>query len=270
MEELRALVGDKARLMAKIERPQAVSNLESIASASDAVLVARGDLGVEFPFEHVPLVQREVWERCMSLGVPVVCATEMLESMIVSSRPTRAEATDVAQAVSDTFDAVMLSAETAVGHDPVGAVSAMSRIRSQVELSSRFTQRLGRQSAYQTHDPRTSAIAAAAEQLARSVEAAAIIALTSSGATASTLSACRPSAPIISFTSSPQVARQLSLLWGVTALLSEKPTTLETAASSACRAAVEAGLVKSGDLVVVCGSRVGPAADADAIWVQHA
>lgn len=270
MLELRELVGNKARLMAKIERPQAVVNLESIARVSDAVLVARGDLGVEFPFEQVPMVQREVWECCTAMGVPVVCATEMLESMIVSSRPTRAEATDVAQAVFDTFDAVMLSAETAVGHDPVGAVSAMSRIRAQVELSERFTQRLGRQSAYQARDPRTSAVAAAAEQLARSVEAVAIIALTSSGVTAGTLSACRPSVPVIAVTASRSVARQLNMLWGVTALMSEKSSTVELAATTACRAAAEAGLIQSGDLVVVCGSRIGPLADADAIWVQHA
>lgn len=270
VRELRALVGDRARVMAKIERPQAMQNLESIALASDALLVARGDLGVELPFEEVPLAQREVWYVARRAGRPVVCATEMLESMITSSRPTRAEATDVSSAVLDAFDSLMLSAETAIGHDPVAAVSAMRRIASAVEASARFDDRLQRLTPFQDANPERAAVAAAAVRLARDTKADAIVALTASGFTAGLLSACRPNVPVIAVTPSSRTAAQMNLLWGIHPLVAPRPDGVESAGREATRAAVDAGLIPSGAKVVVCGSRVGPTSDADAVWVQRA
>ena len=268
VEVLRSMVGSDAWVMSKIERPLAVQDLEAIALVSDAVLVARGDLGVELPFEEVPLVQREVLDRARALGVPAVCATEMLESMIHQSRPTRAEATDVSSAVFDAFDALMLSAETAVGHDPVGAVRAMHRIRSSVEASPRFSRRLSHMNTFQEFDLPRAAVPSAAVRLAESVGAAAIISLTASGFTARLIAACRPSVPVLAVTPSARTASQMNLLWGVTPLVVSRPESTDEAAREACLAALTLGHVSAGDRVVVCGSRVGPTADADAIWVQ--
>jgi pyruvate kinase len=268
VEVLRSMVGADTWVMSKIERPLAVRDLESIASVSDAVLVARGDLGVELPFEEVPLVQRDVLDRARALGVPAVCATEMLESMIHQSRPTRAEATDVSSAVFDAFDALMLSAETAVGHDPLGAVRAMDRIRTSVESSPRFSRRLAHMNSFQEFDLPRAAVPSAAVRLAESVDAAAIISLTASGFTARLIAACRPSVPVLAVTPSDRTASQMNLLWGVTPLVVSRPESTDEAARKACRAALLLGHVAAGDRVVVCGSRVGPTSDADAIWVQ--
>lgn len=270
IDALRDLIGPDTGIIAKIERPTAMRNLSVIAEHADALLVARGDLGVELPFEEVPLAQREVWDIARRMGRPVICATEMLESMISSPRPTRAEATDVSSAVLDAFDCLMLSAETAAGHDPVGAVSAMRRIGAAVESSPRFEERLLRYTLFQDAHPEKSAVAASAVRLARDTRASAIIALTASGFTASLLAACRPNVPVVAVTPSSRTAARMNLLWGVTPLVSPRSSSVEQSGRDATAAAVVAGLVEPGSKVVVCGSRVGPTSDADAIWVQRA
>jgi pyruvate kinase len=263
MLALRELVPASTGIMAKIERSAALVDLDAIAAVSDALLVARGDLGVELPFEDLPVVQQLILDRGRAAQVPVVCATEMLESMVLSSRPTRAEVTDVAHAVGAGFDAVMLSAETAVGVDPCAAVAAMARVRDRVESS-------GVVAGVSDGGVVSSslAVARAAQQLASDTGASAVLALTASGHTARMLSSCRPSVPVVAVTPSASVARRLMLLWGVEPLVSPRPSRIDEAADAAAGCAVAKGLVSYGDKVVVCGSRVGPTADADAIWVQ--
>ena len=266
MLALRELVPVSTGIMAKIERPAALADLDAIAAVSDALLVARGDLGVELPFEDLPVVQQLILDRGRAAHIPVVCATEMMESMVLSSRPTRAEVTDVAHAVGAGFDAVMLSAETAVGVDPCAAVAAMSRVRDRVE-SVGFVAAAASVGAEAVVSG-SLAVARAAQQLAYDTGASAVLALTASGYTARMLSSCRPSVPVVAVTPSVSVARRLMLLWGVQPLVSSRPSRVEDAADAAAGCAVSKGLVVLGDKVVVCGSRVGPTADADAIWVQ--
>lgn len=260
---LRSLLPPDVGVMSKIERPVAVERFNEIAMVSDAVLVARGDLGVEMPLEDIPSVQNDLLSKARSLGVPAVCATEMFESMIRSSRPTRAEVTDVATAVAAGFDAVMLSAETASGDHPVAAVEFMAKVRDRAEANSNGL------SAYHASRGPARAVASSAASLAASLGCDAVVALTASGHTARMLSAVRPSVPIVAVTPSELVARRLNLLWGVSPLVAPRRESIEESAALACDRAESAGLVFSGGSVVVCGSRVGPTSDADAIWVQQ-
>ncbi|MDX2054412.1 MAG: pyruvate kinase [Polyangiaceae bacterium] len=213
VHELRALCASLGRptpVISKIETPSAIRNLDSIVRASDGIMVARGDLGVEFPPEDVPVLQRQIVEASRLFRKPVIVATEMLQSMIHSSRPTRAETSDVAAAVYGGADAVMLSAETAIGEYAVGACTMMARIIERSEESAYFDPPSG-----DNGGPATVAIAYAARQISTSVGAQLIVALTESGATAQLVSKARPQVPIIAYSSSEVTLNRLALLWGV-------------------------------------------------------
>ncbi len=217
--EIRAFLrrfGASARIMAKIERPEALENIEAIVAVSDAVMVARGDLGVEMPVEEVPFWQKRILETCARLGKPAVVATQMLESMIQNPTPTRAEVTDVANAVLDGADAVMLSGETSVGAFPVKAVEYMQRILGQAEQDSRLYQRSGRP-ARESATFESDAVCWTACALASVLPAKALVGLTYSGYTAYELARWRPTTDIFIFTPNPRILHALNLLWGVRA-----------------------------------------------------
>jgi pyruvate kinase len=242
--------GAETPIIVKLEKPEALQELEAILGCCDGVMVARGDLGVELPPEQVPLIQKHIIGRALARNLPVITATQMLESMIASPRPTRAEASDVANAVLDGSDAVMLSGETAVGRFPVEAVEMMGRITREVELEA-----AGRHSAIkhgvQTH---AHAIAHAAVELAETAKARAIVVFTYSGRTAQMVSATRPAVPIYAFTDEPAVARHLALLWGVLPLVTEIPENTDAMIEHVEHDLRERGLVETGDTVVVVGS----------------
>lgn len=234
-------------ILAKIERPEAVSQVSAIIAAFDGVMVARGDLGVEIPLEMVPLVQKQVIAQARALGRPVVTATDMLDSMRKNPRPTRAEAGDVANAVFDGTDAVMLSGETAVGDYPLEAVQCMDRIACETEL---FLARagLGRApSVYPSEDP----LPRIACDLAEQVQADAIVTPTLSGRTARLLARYRPWMPIVAPVPNEFVARQLVLLWGVCPVLLQPRLAGEDRLATAVRSAFAAGVVRTGQRVVV-------------------
>ena len=240
-------------IVAKIERADAVDNLEGIVDASYGVMVARGDLGVECPMEHVPMIQKRIIRQCRDAGAPVITATEMLDSMIHERRPTRAEASDVANAVLDGTDAVMLSGETAIGDHPVRVVEAMDRIVREVERSDEYDElREQRVPAPGAGDARTEALARAARYLARDIGARAVVAASESGYTALKTAKFRPGVPVVASTPTERVRRQLALSWGVKPQYA--PFTEEGADAvieNAVGAALEAGVAESGDTVVV-------------------
>ncbi len=229
LEDLRRIVPRSVKLIAKIEKDTALQNIDGILEASDAMMVARGDLGVELPFEAVPLVQKRLIQLANRHGKPVITATQMLESMITHPRPTRAEASDVANAILDGTDAVMLSAEAAVGDYPLEAVLAMDRIAREVEAhrhevhdSERRRWQIpaphfARTTAGET--PTEDAIAVAVSAAAELLDAAVIVCFTSSGFTARTVSSYRPRVPILALTPEPETFRQLGLVWGVVPIL---------------------------------------------------
>ncbi len=251
--EARALAAGRAWIMTKIEKPQALQNLDPILLLSDAVMVARGDLGVELPPERVPLEQKRIIRAARARGLPVVVATQMLESMITAPAPTRAEASDVAAAVFDGADALMLSAETAVGLYPVEAVSIMRRIMLEVEADE------GWQALQETTRPppersTSDAIAFAAQQVAQTIGAAAIVAYTLSGRTAIRISRERPACPVLGIAGNVAAARRLSTAWGVQAMAvdqSEPNETIEHVVESAIEMARQAGVAAAGDLLVI-------------------
>ena len=213
--EVKALVseaGANTPVIAKLEKPEAIQHLEDILRASDGVMVARGDLGVEMPLEEVPLVQKDVIRRARDHAIPVITATQMLESMIERPRPTRAEASDVANAIFDGTDAVMLSAETAVGKYPVEAVRIMSRIVTQADQAPRSR---AAERATDRASTFPDVISEAACRAARELRARAIVAFTQSGSTARLLAKYRPEVPILAFSPSEQIRQRLSLCWGV-------------------------------------------------------
>ncbi len=243
--------GAEIPVIAKIERADAVENLDGILAAADGVMVARGDLGVECPLEQVPLVQKRIVNRAQRAGVPVITATEMLDSMIHARRPTRAEASDVANAVLDGTDAVMLSGETAIGDDPVNVVETMGRIVRDVEESAEYAESR-EQRVPPTGDTRTDAIARSARYLARDVDATAVVTVTQSGYTAHKVAKYRPSVPVVAVTPDEQVQSRLALLWGTTPRHQPAPETGATALiEQAATAAIDAGVSESGDTVVV-------------------
>jgi pyruvate kinase len=211
--EGRKLVGNRAGLLVKLEKPAALGRLSEIIELTDALMVARGDLGVEMPAEDVPIVQRQLIHACRLAGKPVIVATQMLESMITAPTPTRAEASDVATAVYEGADAVMLSAETAVGEYPVEAVAMMDRIAHRVQQDPLYYASLASSHMEPEHTNRD-AISAAASQVAATIGAAAIVSFTSSGATASRAARERPAVPILALTPNLATARRLALLWG--------------------------------------------------------
>jgi len=237
-------------VIAKLEKPEAVApieRLDAILAAADGVMVARGDLGVELPLEQVPMIQKQVIARASAYGLPVITATQMLESMVNSPRPTRAEASDVANAILDGTDAVMLSAETAVGAYPVEAVQVMARIALATEAASRFVAP-HRERASDAH-----AVSNAAHTLAREAGAKLIVVFTRTGASAQLISKERPSMPIVAFTPSETVYRRLALWWGVIPRLSALLGTTEELIAWADAALQHEGWAQPGDDVVIMG-----------------
>lgn len=262
VEAVREVLGDGTMVIAKVERPQALARIEEICAVSDGVMAARGDLGVELPYESIPVAQHRIGHAALLAGKVSICATEMLESMISSSRPTRAEVADVSAAVRDGFDAVMLSGETAVGHDPVGTVRAMARICEAAERE------VSLPNIFADANPQLAAVTAAASALAKRVGASSILSLTFTGYSARLLAACRPSSPIIAVTPSAPAARALNLCRGVETIVAERPADLGDAIIGALDACRRGGRVAAGDKVVICASRVSPRSDADTILLH--
>ena len=250
VEEARAIIGDRALIMTKLEKPKAIDQLDRIVKVSDAIMVARGDLGVECPPERVPILQRSIVRASRREGRPVVVATQMLESMTASPVPTRAEASDVASAIFQGADAVMLSAESAAGQYPVEAVTMMDRIIVQVEgdLHYRALLEANHEDARSTV---ADAVCAALRQSAHIVGAKATITYTSSGASAIRAARERPEAPILSVTPSPRTARRLAVVWGVHSVHSTEAPDVNTMTDLACRAAVQEGFATVGDYVII-------------------
>ncbi|MFC6951522.1 pyruvate kinase [Halorubellus litoreus] len=238
-------------IVAKIERAGAVDNLEEIIDTAYGIMVARGDLGVELPMEEVPMIQKRIIRRCQSTGTPVITATEMLDSMVHERRPTRAEASDVANAVLDGTDAVMLSAETAIGDHPVEVVSAMDSIIRQVEGDAEYDETNERR-VPGAEESRTDALARSARYLARDLGATAIVAGTESGYTALKTAKYRPNVPIVAATTTDGIRRQLALSWGVHAEYAPLGVKgADDVIENAVQAALDAGVAESGDTVVV-------------------
>ncbi|WP_259535966.1 pyruvate kinase [Halalkaliarchaeum sp. AArc-CO] len=238
-------------VVAKIERAGAVDNLARIVDAADGVMVARGDLGVECPLEDVPMIQKRTIRLAIERGVPVITATEMLDSMVHSPRPTRAEASDVANAVLDGTDAVMLSGETAVGDHPVDVVKTMDRIVRQVEASDEYAETRERRVPAAQRESRTEALSRSARYLARDIGAAAIVAVSESGYTARKTAKFRPGVPVVATTPDDRVRRQLALSWGVQPKYADYAEGIEEILDNAVEAALSAGAAESGDTVVV-------------------
>jgi pyruvate kinase len=259
VERVREVVGDRAQLVAKIETQASLDNLDGIIAASDAVMVARGDLGIDCPIEDVPHLQKRIIRQCVAVGTPVITATQMLESMITASSPTRAEVSDVANAVFDGTDAVMLSGETAIGRDPVGVVQTMSAIAERAESEASYRQwanRLGQMQRDTAHTVSTEtkitmALSHAASQAAIDAEVSAILCCTRTGRTARAISRFRPEARMIGLSPDPKMVRGMALIWGV------EPVEVETYESTdemvwfAVKTAVEMGAAESGDTVLV-------------------
>ena len=240
--------GEDILIISKIENQEGVDNIDFILEASDAIMVARGDLGVEIPMEQVPAVQKMIIKKCNEAGKPVVTATQMLDSMIRNPRPTRAEVSDVANAIYDGTDAIMLSGESANGTYPVEAVSTMARIAEETEKGLKYQTAV---SSAKNHTPAISGvISRAACNAANELEAAAIISSTQSGATAKRLSNCRPECPIIAITPSETVAKQLAFSRGVYAIVADKMESTDEMMAKSIAIAEENNFVKKGDTVV--------------------
>ena len=248
--EARRLIGGRAALLAKIEKPSAIDRLEGILERADAVMVARGDLGVELPPEDVPPLQKQIVEAARRMGKPVVVATQMLESMITSPTPTRAEVSDVAPAVYDGADAIMLSAESASGQFPCETVEMMNKIATSAESDPshyarvHFTETLPDAT---TND----AIARAAGEMTRTVSASAIVCFTSSGSTARRVARERPTVPLLVLTPSLRTARLLGLLWGAHAVRTRDVHSFEEMVGKSKRMALRHGLAKAQDRIIV-------------------
>ena len=251
IDELRALVGTRAAILAKLEKPSAaVDHLEAIVERVDAAMVARGDLGVEVPPEQVPVIQKRVIQACRQAGKPVIVATQMLESMIEAPVPTRAEASDVATAVYDGADAVMLSGETAAGKYPVEAVTIMNRIILQVEQDPYYRKLLD---AHQPVPEATTedAICAALRTVTCTLPIAAVVAYTTSGYTGLRAARERPQAPILSLTPRLEVARRLALVWGVHAVHTVVNEHVTEIVNKTCTIAVQEGFARPGQPIVI-------------------
>jgi pyruvate kinase len=257
--EARALIGERAGLMAKIEKPAALERIDDIIQMSDAIMVARGDLGVEIPHEEVPGRQKELVRACRLALKPVIVATQMLDSMVSAPTPTRAEASDVATAIYDGADAVMLSAESATGRYPRLAVEMMDRIIRSTEQHKMYRSIIEATQPVEENTP-PHAVAAAAADVASAINAAAIVAYTSSGATAGRIARKRPRVPILATTTSVEVSRRLCLLWGAHSAVSEHVQSYEEMVRVATELAKREEFAGPGDiLVVVAGIPFGQA-----------
>lgn len=238
------------RIIAKIENLDGVENIDEILDAADGIMVARGDMGVEIPFEKIPAIQKELIHKGYNAGKQVITATQMLESMISSPRPTRAEITDVANAIYDGTSAIMLSGETAAGEYPVDAVSTMALIAETTEQNIDYKKRFSRREADNDTNI-ANAISHATVTTAHDLNVKAIVTVTKGGSTARLISKYRPLCPIISCTTSDTVCRQMNMSWGVTPMVISEETNTDDLFDHAIDAAVKAGLVESGDLVVI-------------------
>ena len=265
--EARELIGDKAALMAKIEKPAAIDRLDDIIDLSDGVMVARGDLGVELPPEDVPPIQNRIVAAARQFGKPVVVATQMLESMINSPTPTRAEVSDVATAIYDGADAVMLSAESATGKYPCEAVQMMDRIAQSAEQDPVYPARI--HFTETKLEPTTAdALAGSARHIADTVSARAMVCYTSSGSTARRIARERPAVPILAMTSSQTAARRLSLLWGVHAVNTRDVASFEEMVAKGKRMALRHHIAEGGDrLVLMAGVPFGTPGSTNVIHV---
>ncbi len=250
IREVRAIVGDRAAIVAKLEKPAAIALLDDIVEASDAVMVARGDLGVELPAEQVPALQKRIVRACRKAGKPVIVATQMLESMVTAPVPTRAEASDVATAIYDGADAVMLSAESASGAWPVEAVRTMDLIIGRTEADPYYREAI----AVSHSAPRaefSDAIGYAMRHVAALLSAAATVAYTTSGYSALRMARERPATPILGMTPSRDIARRLALVWGVHAVLCHEIVDAGEVSELACRTVRDEGFGSSGQTVVI-------------------
>jgi pyruvate kinase len=257
VHEVRKLVGDRAAVLSKIEKPSAISDLDAIIAASDGLMVARGDLGVEMPVERVPGLQKQITRKARAAGKPVVVATQMLESMISSPVPTRAEVSDVATAVFDGADAVMLSAESAIGQFPLEAIQMMDRIAIEVESDPSYDAII-----HATTTPPqptgADAIATAAHAIADTVKLSAIVCYTATGSTALRVTRERPNLAIMGLTPVESTARRLSLVWGVQSVMTGDPATLTDMVTKACRIAFDEGFVQPhGGVLITAGVPFG-------------
>ena len=248
--EARKIVGGQAGILVKLEKPSAIDHLDGIIELADALMVARGDLGVEMPPEDVPGLQKRIIRACRHAGKPVVVATQMLESMIHSATPTRAEASDVATAVYDGADAVMLSAETAAGDYPVESVAMMNRIVSRVERDPLYRTILEAER-YHPEATAADAITAAARQVARTISAAAIVTFSTTGSTTLRAARERPPVPILGLTARGDTARRLSLVWGVHSVETEDLNNFGEMVSKAVSIAAREGFAVPGDRLVI-------------------
>jgi pyruvate kinase len=272
LEPVRAVArrrGSDVKVIAKIEKPEAVENLEEIIAAADGLMVARGDLGVEMPLYKVPVIQKELIRQCVCRGKPVITATQMLESMTRSPRPTRAEVSDVANAIFDGTSAVMLSGETAVGDNPVLAVSTMASI-------ARFTEQhldyngLLTESLRSPVESITDAISQGVAEIARDLQVAAILCSTTSGHTARMVSRTRPQMPIIAATANERTYHRLALIWGVRPLLVSATTNTDEMLTATVKGALDAGWIQTGQTVVITsGVPVGTPGHTNLIKVQQ-
>lgn len=242
--------GGKMEIISKIENMEGVQNIDEILEASDGIMVARGDLGVEIPAEDVPLIQKMIIEKCNKAGKPVIVATQMLESMINNPRPTRAEASDVANAIMDGTDAIMLSGETASGDYPVEAVQTMNKIAHRIENSLQYSELLLNRG-IERQENTTEAISHATVQIAYELDAAAIVTPTESGYTARMVSKYRPKAGVVAVTPNPKTQRLLNLRWGVYPIVGSCWNDTDEMITGAMSTAVKEGYLKEGDIAVV-------------------
>ena len=248
--EARRLIAGRAAIMIKVEKPAAITHLERLVEMADAIMVARGDLGVEMPPEDVPSLQKRIIRACRLAGKPVVVATQMLDSMVHAPAPTRAEASDVATAVYDGADAVMLSAETAAGDFPVEAVNIMNRIAARTEADPMYRPLL--HALHPEPEPTApDAISAAAAQVAHTIRAAAIVSYTTSGSTALRAARERPDVPILVLTSKIETARRLAVTWGAHCVQTPDVRSFQEMVQKACNLALGEGIAKPGDKIIV-------------------
>lgn len=241
--------GKNILICPKIENQEGVDNIDSIIAESDAIMVARGDLGVEIPIENVPAVQKMIIQKCNKAGIPVVTATQMLDSMIRNPRPTRAEVSDVANAILDGTDAIMLSGESANGSYPVEAVQTMAKIAEEAEKQLKYEVAVSQAT---SHIPAISGVISRATcNAANELQASAIVSSTQSGATAKRLSQCRPECPIIAVTPDETVAKQLAFSWGIYSIVSDRLESTDEMMDKSVEIAKENGFVQNGDIVVI-------------------
>ncbi|KQS54406.1 pyruvate kinase [Brevundimonas sp. Leaf363] len=270
MAELKRLVNGQAACLAKIEKPQALTDLESILDYCDGVMVARGDLGVELDPEEVPVAQKQILRAARRRGIPAIVATQMLESMTASPAPTRAEASDVANAVYEGADALMLSAETASGDYPMEAVGIMSRIIERVERDPLWPGLMDAEHAgMDEHD--VDALVAAARKAAEAQSTACMVVFTTTGGTARRMARERPLQPILTLTPKPETARRLALVWGLEPRLGPEPKSLEEVTDLAVSSAMDYGLAEPGQrILILAGTPFGAPGAANLLRLAHA